>query len=54
MAHEALPHIKAHLARQHEREMLRLVVDDDHDEVREVPRGAVELLARILAHMGDG
>ena len=54
IAHEALPHIKAHLARHREREMLRLVVDDDHDEILEVPRGAVELLARILAHMAAG
>lgn len=54
-AHEALPHIKAYLARHHEREAVRLVVDDDEDdETLEVPRGAVELLARILTHMAAG
>jgi excisionase family DNA binding protein len=54
IAHEALPHIKAYLARHHEQETVRLVVDDDDDETLEVPRGAVELLARILAHMAAG
>lgn len=52
-AHEALPHIKAYLA-QHRHEIVRLIVDDDHDEALEVPRAAVELLARILAHMAAG
>ncbi|KAA9166776.1 helix-turn-helix domain-containing protein [Amycolatopsis acidicola] len=52
-AHEALPHIKAYLA-QHSQETVRLVVDDDQDEALEVPRPAVELLARILAHMAAG
>jgi excisionase family DNA binding protein len=54
VAHEALPHIKAYLARLHTRETVRLVVDDDQDEILEVPRGAVELLARILAQMAAG
>jgi excisionase family DNA binding protein len=56
IAHDALPHIKAYLARHQEQETVRLVVDDEHDEdeTLEVPRGAVELLARILAHMAAG
>lgn len=55
IAHQALPHIKAYLAKHQGDETVRLVVDDEHgDEVLEVPRGAVELLARILAHMAAG
>ncbi|GAA5105245.1 helix-turn-helix domain-containing protein [Haloechinothrix salitolerans] len=54
IAHAALPHIKAYLAKHQSDEILRLVVDDQCDEVLEVPRGAVELLARILAHMAAG
>jgi excisionase family DNA binding protein len=54
IAHEALPQIKAYLARHHEREAVQLVVRDEEDETLEVPRGAVELLARILAHMAAG
>jgi excisionase family DNA binding protein len=54
-AHEALPQIKGYLARHHEQETVRLRVDDDSDvEILEVPRAAVELLARILAHMATG
>jgi excisionase family DNA binding protein len=52
---EALPHVKDYLSRHHGREAVRLVVDDEHgDETLTVPRGAVELLARILAHMAAG
>lgn len=54
VAHEALPQIKAYLARHHEQETVRLVVVDEQDESLVVPRGAVELLARILAHMAAG
>jgi excisionase family DNA binding protein len=55
IAHDALPHIKAYLARHHGRKSVRLLVDGEHeDEALEVPRGAVELLARILAHMAAG
>lgn len=55
IAHEALPHVKAYLARHPDDHVVRLVVDDEHeDEVLEVPRGAVEFLARILAHMAAG
>jgi excisionase family DNA binding protein len=52
---EALPHVKEYLARHPEQEEVRLLVDDEHgDETLTVPRGAVELLARILAHMAAG
>lgn len=52
---EALPHIKHYLAKHQGNETVRLVVDGEHgDEALTVPRGAVELLARILAHMAAG
>jgi len=50
---EALPHVKGYLA-THSDSVIRLVVADDKDETLVVPRGAVELLARILAHMAAG
>lgn len=51
---EALSHTKDYLACHH-REQVRLVVADEHEnESLTVPRGAVELLARILAHMAAG
>ncbi len=54
-AHEALPHIKAYLARHQQDRFVTLLVDDrDGDEELVVPRGAVEMLAQILAHMGAG
>jgi excisionase family DNA binding protein len=49
----ALPHIKDYLA-SHPSGAIELVVADDPQETLVVPRGAVELLARILAHMADG
>ncbi len=52
---EALPHVRDYLAKHQGHEKIRLVVDDEHgDETLTVPRGAVELLARILAHMAAG
>jgi excisionase family DNA binding protein len=55
IAVDALPHIKGYLARHQDRENVRLVVHDEHgDETLTVPRGVVELLARILAHMAAG
>jgi len=53
---EALPHVRDYLARHPGGGVVRLRVDDDHDEEEAltVPRGAVELLARILAHMANG
>ncbi|WP_448073844.1 helix-turn-helix domain-containing protein [Georgenia yuyongxinii] len=50
---EALPHIKSYLA-EHPDSVIRLVVADGPQETLEVPRGAVELLARVLAHMAAG
>jgi excisionase family DNA binding protein len=51
---EALPHVKDYLTRHPGHEAVRLVVDDERQESLTVPRGAVELLARILAHMAKG
>ncbi|MDI2031206.1 excisionase family DNA-binding protein [Saccharopolyspora sp. TS4A08] len=48
---KALPHIRDYLDRHHE-SSVRLA-DDDGDQLV-VPRGAVELFARILAHMAAG
>lgn len=53
MAVNALPHIKEYLA-DHANPEVRLIVDDDPQETLTVPRGAVELLARILVHMARG
>ncbi|KWX03651.1 excisionase [Carbonactinospora thermoautotrophica] len=53
-ADAALDHVRAYLARHPEgREKVRLVVEEDGEELV-VPRGAVELLARILAYMAAG
>lgn len=52
---EALPHVTDYLSRHRGQQAVRLVVADEHgDETLVVPRGAVELLARILAHMAAG
>ena len=51
----ALPLIRDYLARHATEGPVRLRVDDEHgEESLTVPRGAVELLARILAHMANG
>lgn len=50
---EALPRVKDYLA-SHSDNVIRLVVDDGSREPLSVPRGAVELLASILAHMAAG
>lgn len=50
---EALPHIKSYLA-EHADSVIRLVVADDPEQTLVVPRSAVELLARVLAHMAAG
>jgi excisionase family DNA binding protein len=50
----ALEHVKAYLDRHPDGpRQVRLRVEEDNDELV-VPRGAVELLARILAHMAAG
>jgi len=51
---EALPHVKGFLATHPGREVVRLVVEDEHRDSLVVPRSAVELLARVLAHMAVG
>lgn len=52
---EALPHVRDYLARHLGQESIRLRVDDgDEDETLVLPRGAIELLARVLAHMANG
>lgn len=52
---EALPHLRDFLSRYPTAGMVRLRVDDERgEETLTVPRGAVELLARILAHMANG
>ncbi len=50
---EALPHVNGYLANHTDR-VIRLVVADEPEETLLVPRGAVELLARVLAHMAAG
>ena len=50
---EALPHVTSYLA-EHADSIIRLVVADDPEETLVVPRGAVELLAQVLAHMAAG
>lgn len=50
---EALPHIKHYLASNSD-SVIELVVADDPRETLVVPRGAVQLLAQILAHMAVG
>lgn len=55
-ADEALRHVRDYLDRHPDDQgNIHLVVDDEHGrEDLSVPRGAVELLARILAHMASG
>ena len=51
---EALPHIKDYLRSHPGHEVVRMLVEDEHGESLTVPRPAVELLARVLAHMAAG
>jgi len=54
VAGAALPQIKAYLAKHPDGpETVRLVVEEDEQDLV-VPRGAVELMARILAHLAAG
>lgn len=48
----ALPHVREYLQR-HKQPAVQLIVDDDGEQLV-LPRGAVELLARVLAHMAAG
>jgi excisionase family DNA binding protein len=54
VAAEALPRIQDYLRRHPEGPTTVRVVDDAEDGQLVVPRGAVELLARVLAHMANG
>ncbi|MEU6129609.1 helix-turn-helix domain-containing protein [Saccharopolyspora sp. NPDC047091] len=54
VADEALQRIKGYLGRHRDQRSVPLVVEDDGCETLIVPRGAVELLARVLAHMAAG
>lgn len=51
-AGEVLPHVRDYLATHHD-DVVRMFVTDDQ-ETLDVPRSAVELLARVLAHMAAG
>jgi len=54
----ALPHVRDYLTSHPDSQVVRLRVDDandtDGEEVLTLPRGALELLARVLAHMANG
>ena len=52
MASEVLPQVREYLANHHD-DVVRLEVTDDHETLN-LPRSAVELLARVLAHMASG
>lgn len=54
VAAEALTHLQAYLRSHPEGPATVTLIDDDHMDRLTVPRGAVELLARILAHMAAG
>jgi excisionase family DNA binding protein len=52
IASEVLPQVREYLANHHD-DVVRLEVSEDH-ETLDLPRSAVELLARVLAHMAAG
>jgi excisionase family DNA binding protein len=54
VAAEALPRIQEYLRTHAHGPAVVRVVDDEDGAALVVPRGAVELLARILAHMANG
>jgi excisionase family DNA binding protein len=54
VAAEALPRVQDYLRRHPDGPAIVHVVDDADDAQLVVPRGAVELLARVLAHMANG
>ncbi|WP_197536254.1 helix-turn-helix domain-containing protein [Blastococcus saxobsidens] len=51
---EAVKSVKNYLRTHTSNDTVRLVVDDEHEDSLVVPRSAVELLARVLAHMAAG
>ena len=54
VAAEALTRVQEYLRRHAKGPAVIRVVDDEDGEQLVVPRGAVELLARVLAHMANG
>lgn len=50
----AMRRVKRYLSTHAEERDIRVVVGGDSDNTLSLPRGAVELLARILAHMAAG
>ncbi|MBM2616799.1 excisionase family DNA-binding protein [Actinoplanes sp. LDG1-06] len=54
VAAEALPRVQNYLRTHPNGPAVVRVVDDGDGDALVVPRGAVELLARILAHMANG
>ncbi|MEQ4303329.1 helix-turn-helix domain-containing protein [Plantactinospora sp. B6F1] len=54
VAAEALSQVQAYLRTHQDDAATVRLVDDDEAEQLVVPRGAIELLARVLAHMANG
>ncbi len=54
VAAEALPRVQEYLRTHPQGSAIVRVVDDGEGDELVVPRGAVELFARILAHMANG
>ncbi|WP_410785579.1 helix-turn-helix domain-containing protein [Kribbella sp. C-35] len=50
----ALRRVKRYLSTHVDEHAIRVVVGGDPDDTLSLPRGAVELLARVLAHMASG
>ena len=53
-ADAALRRVKRYLSMHADERAIRVVVGGDPDDTLSLPRGAVELLARVLAHMAAG
>lgn len=54
VAVEALSRIRSYLTHHPDEQTVRLVVNGESSEALDLPRSAVELLARILAHLAAG
>ncbi|MDG4833177.1 excisionase family DNA-binding protein [Solwaraspora sp. WMMD1047] len=54
VAAEALPRVQAYLRTHQDSSATVRLIDDEDGGQLVVPRGAVELLARVLAHMANG
>ncbi|MFY1695652.1 MULTISPECIES: helix-turn-helix domain-containing protein [unclassified Solwaraspora] len=54
VAAEALPRVQAYLRTHEEAAATVRLVEDGAGDTLVVPRGAIELLARVLAHMANG